>query len=204
MARERCIYCIEGIWDDKTDPQTSVLPNLNALKEQGYWPNVIHRRCTTYEVLLESFDEFWEVSGSGSVLYLATHGHEGSLEFSNKLKVCVEQLELMLYSQCQTCVVHFGSCLTMDRDHSVFHSFLENTEAVAVSGYALEVGWNDRKAPAMLADTYYLSNLGKSSGSPDLVKWKSRDLRLYRRLCKGVDEHFADCNFKHYEMPSAG
>ena len=192
MDKERRIYCIEGVWGD-TNPELSVRPALVGLKEQGYWPHLSFRRCTNYQTLQEQLSEFEAMCDYGSVLYVATHGHKGSLEFSDKLELRVEQLETMLWGgSCAGCFVHFSSCLTLSQDESVFRSFLETTQTLAVSGYKLAVGWNELDSPAMLADVAFLSNLG------DLSKWGGRDVDRYADLCTKVQKQYPNCDFTSY------
>ena len=197
MTKRRRIYCIEGEYDKGRDPQTTVRPFLEAL-ENGYWPNLIYRYCTNYETLQEQLREFEKYCDYGSILYLATHGHEGSLKFSKRLEICIEQLGLMLwYGACSGCIVHFSSCLTLNRDRNVLDAFLKDTETLAISGYDRDVGWFSETRPAMQADLAYLTGLSSHDGNvaPNLTRWNPEDVRRYSNLCRRVQSTYGDCGF---------
>lgn len=175
---------------------------LDAIYQHGYWPdNYVHRRCTNYEQLADCAIEFEGYCDYGSVLYVACHGHEGTLWFDERLEVCVEQFALMFQESCGKCIVHFSSCWTLKQDPRVFHSFLDTTHAVAVSGYDREVGWHSRTASALAADEKYLIGLNSTDGNrpPNLRRWGSQDIQRYQHLCGDVARQYEDCGFRSYQ-----
>ncbi len=199
--RRKRIYCIEGMWDEARNPQTSVRPVLDYLSAQGYWPDFIYRYCTNYETLRECFAEFNTHCSYGSVLYLATHGDDGSLSFSETLEICVEQLGLMLwYGNCASCVVHFASCRTLSQDTSTFDAFLKNTGVTAVTGYSRDVGWLSRSAPGMVVDQRYLAGLSSADDNPapNLRRWRGSDLENYSALCNRIQHEHGETGFIYH------
>ena len=99
MARKqkKGIYCIEGFWEQgDVINKASVLPLLELLHQREQVP-FTHHRCGTKEEILFMLSR-WKgaVQKKYPILYFATHGNEGELDFGKEAKIRFEDLELHL------------------------------------------------------------------------------------------------------------
>lgn len=136
------IYCLETNWFGDRD-RTTVEPALSLLhRKRGVKVPYLHFFVATkqeFEYRLKKW-ALKEFSGY-PILYLGFHGDAGEISLDDGSKVDLEYLSEILGSTCQSRVVHFGSCLTMDVDENRLNDFKTQTRALAVLGYKETVDW---------------------------------------------------------------
>ncbi len=188
--KKRGIYCIEGFWEQgDVVNKASVLPLLELLRHREEIP-YIHHRCGTKEEILYMLSR-WKgrVQKKYPILYFATHGNEGELDFGPNAILKLEELKDHLPQNAHNCIIFFGSCFTMKKDRRHITRFLENTGALAAIGYTEEVDWMVASSVELL--TLYHIQTAKSLDSKgiseieDAIKpHKSHFSKLGFRLVK--------------------
>lgn len=170
-ALRRGIYCIETVWFG-AGSSMSMRPVLDYLQARFNTPYV-HRNAITRDEFLAHLN-IWSTVGTAAkdvqypILLLSYHGttegillrdpDESELEFDEEQGIWVvpDECHVSLHEvadtveNCSNRVVHFASCSTVDVGNDVVESFLDNTNASAVSGYREEVDWGDSLAFDML------------------------------------------------------
>ena len=199
MKLEQRIYCIEGLWDyGAQEVEPSVEPVLEMLRRQGQW-DYVRRDCATTGELKHYLDHEWVRCKPGSVLYIATHGGQGSILLSDEEFLGLDTLGKFLAGQCKDCLVHFGGCEVLGGDARAVRqrvkTFLDATGAMGASGYGATTGWTDVLwAPAAALELMLFSS----------IRAQDIDLALgrrFKRLDKIVTElqgKFPDCEFDLY------
>ncbi len=199
------IYCIEGHWywppeeDDQSaepsvagDPSTepSVEPLLQMLQRQSLW-KYVRRNAATADELFYWMKNEWSRCASGSILYFATHGREGQIWLSKSSGVLIEQFA-MEEIDCRGSLVHFSSCSTLACDKERITRFMEDTGAVAVSGYRADVGWtSEAERPAAILDLNLLSEIRESR-----INLNNRSSRKkLEGLKEKLKKRFDNCDF---------
>ncbi len=140
MAKETYsgIYCIEGVWPERYE--TSAKPVLELLGDYHEIPTV-HRIATSEKQFKSRLQQWVNADWSFAILYLWYHGSPESISPAGDDSVTLENIEDILAGRCSKCLIHFGSCKTLQLDPKRVGRFLERTGAVAVSGYTKDVGW---------------------------------------------------------------
>ena len=140
MAKETYsgIYCIEGVWPERYE--TSAKPVLELLGDYHEIPTV-HRIATSEKQFKSRLHQWVNADWSLAILYLWYHGSPESISPAGDDSVTLEEIEDILAGRCSKCLIHFGSCKTLQLDPKRVGRFLERTGAVAVSGYTEKVGW---------------------------------------------------------------
>ena len=76
------------------------------------------------------------------ILYLAFHGEPEKLFVGDRGNtVDLDWLEERLDASCRGCLIHFGSCGTMDTHGKRLQRFMKRTGALALCGYQTDVDW---------------------------------------------------------------
>ena len=166
---------------------------LELLSQWEYWPHV-WERCRTIDQMRLFLTDSWSRSGYGSVLYFASHGGPGSIQFSDGETLELGELarEDSLWGQCVGCYVHFSACDVLE-DQAAIEDFLAQTGAAAVSGYSTDVGWAESEKPAlplelMLFNQLWEAKLGRFDAKGAKKKLEKIERELRRR--------FHDCKFR--------
>jgi len=163
------IYCIEGFWEQgDIMNKASVLPLLELLENREDVPYAYHR-CGTIEEI-HFMLERWKgrVQNKHPILYFATHGNEGELDFGRKAKLKLEDLEELLTDKAHNCIILFGSCFTMKKDKRHITRFLERTGALAAMGYTERVDWMEASSAELL--TFYYIQEAKSFDGKGIIE----------------------------------
>lgn len=171
MARKpkKGIYCIEGFWEQgDVMNKASVLPLLELLHHREQIP-FTHHKCGTKEEILFMLSR-WKgaVQKKHPILYFATHGNEGELDFGREAKIRLDDLEVQLNDRAHNCIVFFGSCFTMKKDKRHITRFLEKTGALAAMGYTKRVDWMEASSAELLA--FYYIQEAKSLDSKGVIE----------------------------------
>lgn len=170
-ALARGVYCIETVWFD-AGSNMSMRPVLDYLQARFNTPYV-HRNAITRDEFLAHLN-IWSSFRTAAkdiqypILLLSYHGttdgivlrevDESELEWDEEREIDVYPDECFVslheiadtVESCENKVVHFASCSTVDVGNDVVESFLDSTDASAVSGYREEVDWGDALAFDML------------------------------------------------------
>ena len=196
MKLERRIYCIEGVWDHgPREVEPSVEPLLEMLRRQDLW-TYARRDCATTGELKHYLQQEWTRCKPGSVLYLATHGDQGSIQLSQDEYIGLDTLGELLSEGCQDRLVHFSGCEVLAGDAAATNrrikTFLKVTGAMGVSGYRASGGWTDTWEPAAAAlELMLFSSI--SMATIDLADGKH--FKRLSTIVKSLQEKFADCEF---------
>lgn len=197
MERKKRIYCIEGVhgWGDG-EVEPTVEPMLELLQKLGHW-DYMHRSCaTTAELEFRLKTEWNEWCEKGSVLYFSAHGGPDQVWLSDDQVVGL--LTLKEWINCDGCHVHFGCCDTFTDGERNLKDFLDYTKAASVSGYAAEIGWLDRIAPAVPCELLFFNMLWEEVNIARNTQQREKNLKKVR---KSIQERFSDCKFNMLVRP---
>lgn len=193
MEREQRIYCIEGVHDsDEGQLEPTVEPMLTLLQKLGYWDHFLHRTCATMRELEYRLSTEWNDScEKGSVLYFCTHGATDQIWLQDgDQPVGVGTMKEWI--DCEGCHIHFGGCDTFSGSQHNLKDLMSYTGATSVSGYATDVGWLDRSAPAVALELLFFGLLSEVNLTRNN---KSRSERL-RQIRNKITSQFPDCKFE--------
>jgi hypothetical protein len=144
-SRVKGVFCLEGDWEPDLRVRTSVLPVLELL-EKANEPSIpfIRRAIGTisgFEYYLEKWTQKKYVSFP--ILYLGFHGDPGVLYVGEKKTqpVSLDWLEERLAGKCKKRIIHFGACGTLATHGNRLRTFFQRTQALAISGYRMDVDW---------------------------------------------------------------
>ena len=174
--KRRGVFCIETVWFGPSD-KTSMRPILEALQDGYLQVPFVHRTAMTAEELrhnLEDWKKLHREQGDYPILYLGYHGHGGEIILADRewdiVSISLEKLGGALNDgACADCVIHFGSCSTLDVEDIRIADFLNKTEASAVSGYGDDVDWIDSAS----FDLFYFKEMqsgGRQSLTPNVMR----------------------------------
>ena len=200
MESKKRIYCIEGVhdWgDDEVEP--TVEPMLELLQKLGQW-DYMHRSCATIAELEFRLKTEWNGwCEKGSVLYFSTHGGADQVWLRDDQDAqVVGLLTLKEWINCDGCHVHFGGCDTFTDGEGNLKSFLDHTKAASVSGYAAEIDWLGRFAPALACELLFFNMLWDEVNIARNTKQREKNLKKIR---KSIQERFGDCKFNMLVRP---
>ena len=144
-TKVRGIFCLETDWSEvRSTP--SLQPMLELLRRCPLQIPFIHRNVVTVDTL-EYYLAKWTQRGHDAypILYLAFHGVEGEVQFGDLrrrgARVTIDRLGEVLKGKCEGRVIHFGSCATLGVSQRRLRRFIEETGALAVSGYEKDIDW---------------------------------------------------------------
>lgn len=138
------IFCLEGDWDNDLRSKRSIMPVLELLHRSNDPPVLSIRRDIGTIAEFEHYLKKWSQQRYSQypLLYLAFHGDPGILYMGDRgTHVDLDWLEEKLAGRCNGCIVHFGSCGTLDTHGKRLYRFMRNTRALAVCGYKTSVDW---------------------------------------------------------------
>lgn len=168
MKLDERIYCIEGQWNwGKQEVEPSVEPILQMLQKMGQW-NYARRDCATLEELRFWLQHEWNTRcREGSILYIASHGSNGSIwltsqeGYKNK-EIRIDKLSEETALDCTNCLVHFSGCSVVagKEGRERVRKFIRDTNAACVTAYSKSVAWADViSAPAVALELMLFSSI---------------------------------------------
>lgn len=144
-TKVRGIFCLETDWSEvRRTP--SLQPMLELLRRCPLQIPFVHRNVVTIDTL-DYYLAKWTQRGHDQypILYLAFHGVEGEVQFGDlrrrSARVTLDRLGEVLKGKCEGRVIHFGSCATLGVSQRRLRRFIEETGALAVSGYERDIDW---------------------------------------------------------------
>jgi hypothetical protein len=144
-TKVRGIFCLETDWSEvRSSP--SVEPMLALLRSSPLSVPFVHRNVVTTDAL-DYYLKKWTQRRHDDlpILYLAFHGIEGEVQFGDlrrrSARVSLDALEASLRGKCQGRVIHFGCCQTLGVSQRRLRRFIDETGALAVSGYEKDIDW---------------------------------------------------------------
>ncbi len=134
------IFCIEGLWDPDLRVGSTVQPVLELLRlneDTAY----IHREYATREEF-EYYLKKWaqKTYEAYPILYLTSHGTEGGIELGGEF-YSLEDMALLLEGKCANRAIMLSSCTTLKLPKAKLMHLLEQTGALLVCGYRVDVDW---------------------------------------------------------------
>lgn len=172
-------------------------PLLQMLQRQGLW-KYVRRNAATAEELFYWMSNEWDRCAKGSVLYFATHGDSGAIQLGNE-PIPIEELAKRL--DCRARLVHFSGCSTLACGGTSIRRFMDQSGAMAVSGYCKSVGWTSssgpvgKSSPAALCDLMLLSVMAEKRISLTDGRSRGRSIRDLLELKENLRKRFYDCEF---------
>ena len=157
-TKVRGLFCLETDWSEVRGT-TSVQPMLALLKSSPLAVPFVHRHVVTSDTL-DYYLKKWTLRAHDDfpILYLAFHGVEGEVQFGDlrrrSARVTLDRIAEILRGRCEGRVIHFGSCATLGVSQRRLRRFIDETGALAVSGYEKDIDW---VRSAMLDFTYFAS-----------------------------------------------
>jgi len=157
-TKVRGIFCLETDWSEVRG-SPSVQPMLALLKSSPLAVPFVHRHVVTVDAL-DYYAKKWaqRTHDDHPILYLACHGIEGEVQLGDlrrrSARVSLDHIEEVLRGRCQGRVIHFGSCATLGVSQRRLRRFIDETGALAVSGYERDIDW---VRSAMLDFTFFAS-----------------------------------------------
>ena len=145
------IYCIEGDWEEDLRKKTSILSGLEMLTSISK-KEFIYKTCATEEELLNRLTDYVAHSHKPrakyktyDILYLATHGKKGSLNFNGSVDILDFFVENGNFydGAFKDKIIHFGSCLTMKMKETDIDRLKHFTGAKIISGYTKSIAFLD-------------------------------------------------------------
>ena len=168
MKYEKRIYCIEGQWNwGKREVEPSVEPILQMLQKMGQW-NYARRDCATLPELKFWLQHEWNTRcREGSILYIASHGSNGSIwltsqEGYDNEEISLDELAKETALDCTNCWVHFSGCSIVagKKGRQAVQNFIRDTDAACVTAYSKSVAWADAiSAPALALELMLFSSI---------------------------------------------
>lgn len=203
MREAKRIYCIEGVHNwDKAHEEPSANSMIAQVKNLGseYWKYHTLRSCATLQELEYRLKYEWPKSCSkGSVLYFNTHGSPGLITLAEEdgYKQVIGLDTLKHWVDCTGCHVHFGGCAIFGCDPKILNSFLEQTNASSISGYAADdINWLDRERPGLACESMLFDLLGR-------VSFENKREKLANNMYEiedALNARFHDCEFKMFPV----
>ena len=178
------VFCIETVWE--RDRNLSALPMLEMMRSRGGMDFVCRNAVTKDEFFrhLRSWDK--SEAGRYPILYLGYHGAAGEIWLDggelNAVQNRVDVADIVdgIEHSCENCVLHFGSCGTIDEQHA--QELFDARDASGVSGFRNEVDWVQSAAFELM----YLELLQAVKSRDAKIKWLRRDRVMEcRRLLRG-------------------
>ncbi|MDI9402438.1 MAG: hypothetical protein QM516_01075 [Limnohabitans sp.] len=144
-TKVRGIFCLETDWSE-VRKSASVEPMLALLRSSPLAIPFVHRNVVTNDALNYYLKKWTQRRHDDlPILYLAFHGIEGEVQFGDlrrrSARVTLDELEKELRGKCAGRVIHFGCCQTLGVSQRRLKQFIEETGALAVSGYERDIDW---------------------------------------------------------------
>lgn len=178
------IFCIEGLWDPDLRVRATVRPLLELLRLQGA-VEYIHREYATREEF-EFYVQKWiqKTYEAFPILYLTSHGEKGGLQLHDDF-YSLEELSALLAGKCANRIIMFSSCSTLKISRARLRELMEDTRALMVCGYRVDVDWMRSTAFELLLFSQMQDN-----------EFSKRGVGAMRREALALGKAFADLEFK--------
>jgi hypothetical protein len=178
------IFCLEGLWEDDLRKKDTVAPILELLEKREKIP-YIHRDCAIREEFSFYISKWTQKKYQDyPILYLAFHGSERNIYFSNG-KCSLDEISDLLAEKCKKSIIIIASCSVMKVDKRILKGFLKKTGALAICGYACDVGWMRATAFELLLFSIIQENV-----------FDGRGIGKIKENSKTLSETFKDLNFR--------
>ena len=135
------IFCLEGDWNENLKHKSSILPALELLQINANI-NSVYKTCATKEEFYVRIDQLLRNKtkyGTYQIIYLAFHGFRGGIQISPDETITLEELAVEFEGKLGSKIIHFGTCSTLKAHEDSIYSFLDKTNALAISGYQRNV-----------------------------------------------------------------
>ncbi|HRW21599.1 MAG TPA: hypothetical protein P5509_06470 [Bacteroidales bacterium] len=175
IAKEekKYIYCLEGDWSNDLRDRTSIKSTLDYLKD-CFNIDYIRRDCATKEALFDYLKKYTlKKYNKYSILYLAFHGEANAIQVGKEIVELGEIAEIC-EDKLKYCIVHFGSCSTLNLNKRIINQFIQKTNALCVSGYKTDVDFNK----STVLDVLYFEEWQKYKD----VRSVERNMKQYKGL----------------------
>ena len=206
------IYCIEGHWNHALGEPSKVEDMLRSSHKDGGMP-FIRRNCATLDEMHFWLSAEWALLPMGSALYFAAHGapgqvrlseyHSGSRPQVTSLSTLAAIADVNAWLPADGCLIHFGTCQTLDVSDEVLDDFMIRAGASVVSGFTQEVGFATHGVAALALEMQFFSSIGPSSNPEcrlDLLGGRSRAAQRRRQhlmdLGLSLKRQYPDCGFR--------
>jgi hypothetical protein len=180
FTREKNIFCIEGSWDSDHRNKTSVeraLDFFECIEQVKTTTRKCYNKETLKDILSESMQSKYR---KYSIIYLAFHGEPNAIHLGRRNKKAnLEEIADIINGKANGKIIHFGACSTLNVSQSKLNKFLENTNALAISGYKTDIDFI--KSAAL--DLLYFQQCQKTV---DIRTIKTRMNEYYRKLSKDL------------------
>lgn len=145
-TKVRGIFCLETDWSSEVGRSPSVEPMLALLQSSPLKIPFVHRNVATADALYHYLGKWAQRSHNDyPIMYLAFHGVQGEVQFGDlrrrTARATLDELEEALRGKCAGRVIHFGCCQTLRVSQRRLNRFIEETGALAVSGYERDIDW---------------------------------------------------------------
>lgn len=144
-TRARGIFCLETDWSE-VGKSPSVEPMLELLRRSPLAIPFVHRNVVTVDAL-DHYTKKWTQRSHAKfpILYLAFHGIHGEVQMGDLrrkgARVSLDSLEEVLRGRCDGRIIHFGCCQTLGVSQRRLRQFIDETGALAVTGYEKDIDW---------------------------------------------------------------
>ena len=145
--RNHGIFCLEADWQNDFNRTTTVKPVLKLLSQGGVVAvPFVHRTVATQEEFAH-YCKKWAQKRMARfpILYLAFHGEPECILVGDRRPprstVRLDELAEILGTGLRGRYVHFGSCETLRTDQRNVQRFLQQTGALAATGFKEAVDW---------------------------------------------------------------
>lgn len=135
------ILCLETYWSDDVSDRRTVRGLLELLEANVDDLVAEHRHWAHKSDLQYYLSEHWNRDERYDVLYIASHGLNGSLFDEADARITMTWLANELAGTCEGRVVYLGGCETFKVTDAALKSFMKKTRAAAVVGYSRAVDW---------------------------------------------------------------
>ena len=166
---------------------------LRLLERLDYWPYEF-RTCATLDELKLRLTNEWRSLPRWSVLYFNTHGSRDKIWLTDdtvESEHAVGSLTLQDWvAPAENCHIHFGGCHTFEGSDYNLKTFLKETKARSVSGYATEVGFLNMDSPGILVELMLFAELSEIHAPNTGDKFGRLE-----QLKKDINRRFPECKF---------
>ena len=144
-TKARGIFCLETDWSE-VGKSPSVEPMLELLRRSPLAIPFVHRNVVTVDAL-DHYTKKWSQRSHAKypILYLAFHGIQGEVQMGDLrrkvARVSLDSLEDALRGRCDGRIIHFGCCQTLGVSQRRLRQFIDETGALAVTGYEKDIDW---------------------------------------------------------------
>jgi ERCC4-type nuclease len=178
---DKNIFCLEGDWETDLRKKSSVQSAL-LLLESNLEIATIYKTCSTYEEFcsrLHTLTSDKRIYGKYSIIYLAFHGRKNKIQIGEE-DYSLDEIGHEFENALDDKIIHFGSCKTLFIEEKKAREFLENTGALAISGYAKNIDF----ISSTVFDVLYFE---MCQNYVEIDAIERNMLKNYKELCEALD-----------------